>query len=116
LGGPRPTQTPKSFLFFFGGSAFDRLQQIIQARGIGLAMLNTLAGHHHHHQAAETQNTTQASSGSSDGINVSLLQQLQSILSQYDLSSLSSDQNRQLTSQLQNSGLMTTGNVINLSA
>ncbi len=57
-----------------------------------------------------------SSSSSSSGVNVSALQSLQSILDQYDLSSLSSDQETNLISQLTNAGLMQSGNMIDISA
>ncbi len=53
---------------------------------------------------------------SSNSINTSTLQTLQSILSQFDLSNLSSDKQKDLLSQLTDSGLLKTGSMIDLSA
>lgn len=53
---------------------------------------------------------------SESGIDVSTLQSLQKILSQYDLSNLSDEEQQNLISQLTDSGLMSNGNLINLSA
>ncbi len=53
---------------------------------------------------------------SSSGIDVSALQSLQDILSQYDLSSLTADDESELLNQLNNSGLVRTGYMIDLSA
>ncbi len=50
------------------------------------------------------------------GLDVSALQSLQDILSQYDLSSLSTDQESELLNQLNNSGLVRSGYIIDLSA
>ncbi len=54
--------------------------------------------------------------GTSSGIDVSALKSLQDILSQYDLSSLSSEDETSLLSQLNNSGLVRSGSFIDLSA
>jgi hypothetical protein len=56
-----------------------------------------------------------ASTGN-EGINVSALQSLQSILSQFDLTNLSTDQQSQLLEKLSQSGLLNTGYMINLNA
>lgn len=53
---------------------------------------------------------------SSSGIDVSALRSLQDILSQYDLSSLTADDESELLNQLNNSGLVRTGYMIDLSA
>jgi hypothetical protein len=53
-------------------------------------------------------------SGSSSGVNVSALQSLQEILSQYDLTDMTTDEQSQLLSQLQNQGLMNPGYIIDL--
>lgn len=53
------------------------------------------------------------SSGTS-GVNVSALQSLQDILSEYDLTSMTEDQQSQLLSQLQEQGLMNPGYIIDL--
>lgn len=53
-------------------------------------------------------------SSSTQGVNVSALQSLQDILSQYDLSSMSSDEQSELLTQLQEQGLMNTGYIIDL--
>jgi hypothetical protein len=51
---------------------------------------------------------------SNPGINLSALQSLQKILSQFDLGKLSSDQQTDLFSKLTQSGLLQSGNIINL--
>jgi hypothetical protein len=58
----------------------------------------------------------QNSTGSGQGINLTALQSLQSILSQFDLTNLSFDQQSQLLTNLSNAGLLNTGYMINLSA
>jgi hypothetical protein len=63
-----------------------------------------------------TSSTTSSTTGSETGINTSALKQLQSILSQYDMSNLSSDDQSDLLSKLTDSGLMQTGGIIDLSA
>jgi hypothetical protein len=57
-----------------------------------------------------------SNSAGSQAINISALQSLQSILSQFDLTNLSSDQQNQLLAKLSQSGLLNTGYMINLSA
>jgi hypothetical protein len=54
--------------------------------------------------------------GGKADVNTSTLQSLQSILSQYDLASMSSDDEQGLLDQLINSGLLKTTNMIDLSA
>jgi hypothetical protein len=55
--------------------------------------------------------------GQSQGLNLSSLKSLQSILSQYDdLSSLTTEQQSNLFSQLTSSGLLKNGNLLDLSA
>jgi hypothetical protein len=49
-------------------------------------------------------------------LNVSALQNLQSILSQYDLSNLSSDQQTELTQKLSQAGLNQSGSLFNIGA
>ena len=55
-------------------------------------------------------------SSSSSGINSTTLQTLEDILDDYDLSNLSSDQQTELVSRLQSSGLLNSGSLINISA
>jgi hypothetical protein len=62
------------------------------------------------------QSHRQGSKASGSGIDISVLQNLQSILGQYDLSNLSSDQENQLVSQLNQAGLIKSGYIIDLSA
>lgn len=50
------------------------------------------------------------------GVNVEALQSLQSILGQYDLTNLSNDQEADLLGQLNNSGRLRTGYMLDLSA
>jgi hypothetical protein len=54
--------------------------------------------------------------GGAAGIDTSKLQSLQSILSQYDLTSLSDDEQDDLFTRLSSAGLVQSGNVIDLSA
>jgi len=54
------------------------------------------------------------SSSGTSGVNVSALQSLQDILSEYDLSDMSEDEQSQLLSQLQEQGLMNPGYIIDL--
>lgn len=51
---------------------------------------------------------------STEGINTSSLQTLQTILSQYDLNDLSDDDQKTLSSQLQSAGLLQSGNMLNI--
>jgi hypothetical protein len=57
-----------------------------------------------------------STSGSATGINASTLEKLQSVLDQYDLSNLSSDDQTNLISQLTSMGLLQSGSLINISA
>jgi hypothetical protein len=57
-----------------------------------------------------------ASGANSQGINLTALKSLQDILSKFDLTSLSSDQQQELLSQLTQSGLLQSGNIINVGA
>jgi hypothetical protein len=54
--------------------------------------------------------------GGKDSINTTALQSLQNILSQYDLSSLSSDDETNLFTQLSNAGFMKSGSILDLNA
>ncbi len=56
------------------------------------------------------------STSSSEGINMSALESLQTILDQYDLTNLSEEDESNLISQLSQTGLLQPGNLINLSA
>lgn len=53
-------------------------------------------------------------SSSSQGINLSALKSLQELLSQYDLNNLSTSDQKDLTSQLQELGFISTGSVIDI--
>ncbi len=53
-------------------------------------------------------------SSSSQGINTSALQSLQTILNQYDFSNLSSDKQESLYTQLQSAGLLYSGTIIDI--
>jgi hypothetical protein len=55
-------------------------------------------------------------SSSSKSIDASTLKSLQDILNQYDMSSLSSDQEEELLSKLSDAGLMKNGSMIDLAA
>lgn len=52
--------------------------------------------------------------GGQQGINLTALQSLQDILSQYDMSNMSDDEKEQLLGQLNSAGLMKTGYTIDL--
>lgn len=54
--------------------------------------------------------------GQGQGLNKAALQSLQSILSQYDLTNLTDDQEQDLLGQLGNTGLVRTGYMLDLSA
>lgn len=56
------------------------------------------------------------STGSSNQISVSMMQSLQTILNQYDLTNLSSDDQTNLMQQLTEAGLTSTGSILDLSA
>ena len=89
----------------------------IKADGFDPSKLRQLAGggrHHHHHQASGASSSQ--SGASANQIDVSSLQTLQSILSQYDLNNLTSDQSSQLQSRLSQAGLTQPGTTINLTA
>ena len=93
------------------------MREAITNAGFDADQLRSLArpqGHHGHpHQAGGTNG---AGSGNSQGINMSTLKSLQSILSQYDLSNISADQQSNLMTQLNSAGLMKSGYSIDLSA
>jgi hypothetical protein len=56
------------------------------------------------------------SGSSTTGVSMSTLKSLQSILSQYDFSSISTDQQSELFTKLSSSGLLKNGNIIDLNA
>ena len=92
------------------------LMDTVQSAGFDASKLRELArpaGHHghghHHSQSSDSTN-------SSSGIDMNALQSLQSILSQYDLTNMSSDQQQSLVTQLGQAGLMNNGNMIDISA
>jgi hypothetical protein len=60
--------------------------------------------------------SSSSTSGSATGINASTLEKLQSVLDQYDLTNLSSDDQNSLVSQLTSMGLLQSGSLINISA
>ena len=70
--------------------------------------------HHHHHGGASGAQTTAAPSDQT--LNTDTLQSLKSILSQYDLNNLSSDQQTSLLKQLDSAGLLQSGYSVDLSA
>jgi hypothetical protein len=89
------------------------LQDTIKADGFGSSKLSSMLKPHGHKPpegaAAGTASTT-------NSINTSALQSLQNILSQYDLNNLTSDQQTDLVSKLNDSGLLSSGNTIDISA
>jgi hypothetical protein len=89
------------------------LKEAIEETGFDAEQLRTLA------KPDWIPNPPSGSAGGSNnsqGINISALQSLQSILSQYDLTSLSSDKQNDLLTQLTQSGLVKAGYIINLGA
>ena len=87
------------------------LKEAIESAGFDAEKLRSLA------MPQETsQNMFWASQNSSTTVNKSSLQTLKSILSQYDLSSLSTDQETSLITQLSQSGLLQSGSTLNLGA
>jgi hypothetical protein len=99
----------------------SELSDAMHAQGFDLKQVSSQARQQREQQQQPSTASASGSSGSTEnsgtgGINVSALQSLQSILGQYDLSNLSSDQQNQLTSQLQQSGLLQSGNIIDLGA
>src|SRR5664279_485865 len=92
------------------------LTDTLKTAGFDPQKMRQLAGggrHHHHHQDAAA---VSSSTGSSSQINLSSLQSLQSVLGQYDLNNLSTDQSKKLQSQLTDLGLAQPGSTINLTA
>lgn len=94
------------------------MRDAITNAGFDADQLRSLArpqGHHGHHphQGGETNG---AGTGNGQGLDVAALKSLQSILSKYDLSNLSSDQQSSLLTQLNGAGLMKSGYTIDLSA
>jgi hypothetical protein len=89
------------------------LQDAIKADGFGSTKLSKMLKPHGHKPPEGSANS---SSSSSNSINTSALQSLQDILSQYDLNNMTSDQQTDLLSKLSDSGLLTSGNTIDISA
>ena len=91
------------------------LTDTLKADGFDPQKMRQLAGggrrHGHHHPQEPT-----ATSGSASQINLSALQSLQTVLSQYDLTHLTADQSKKIQSQLSDLGLAQPGSTINLSA
>jgi hypothetical protein len=94
------------------------LKDSIQSAGFNIDQLVSLAapnrtGHHlqHDNGSQGTQVATRM-----EGINTSALQSLQSILSQYDLKNMSQDQQKNLVAQLNQAGLLQSGDIINIGA
>jgi hypothetical protein len=96
------------------------LKDAITAAGFNADQLRTLARpadgprHGGHHPEGAASSTSQT--GASSSLNSSSLQSLQQILSQYDLSNLSDTQESALVSQLNQAGLLQSGNLINVGA
>jgi len=87
------------------------LKEAIESSGFNADKMRSLA------MPQETsQNTFWASQNSSSSVSKSSLQTLKSILSQYDFSNLSTDQESSLITQLSQSGLLQSGSMINLGA
>lgn len=89
------------------------LRDAITSAGFDAEKLRTLAkpdGRHTHKQNSVSTST-------SDGeIDTTALKSLQSILNQFDLTNLSADEQKDLLTQLNDAGLMQSGNIIDLSA
>ena len=94
------------------------LRDAITSAGFDAKQLFSLGRPKGGHHMPPPSDATSGSSSTSDssGVNLTALQSLQSILDQYDLSNLSSDQENDLLSKLTSTGLMQTGNMIDLSA
>jgi hypothetical protein len=88
------------------------MKDAITAAGFDAEKLFSLGGHKGHHRHG-SESSSSAAQGES-GINVSALQQLQTLLNQYDLTNLSADQQQNLETQLGQAGLLTSGNTINV--
>ncbi len=104
-----------------GIQAGPGLREALSNAGFDAQQLRALANpegqkHHHHHHHGGGASASTGGTGSSQGLDVSTLQSLQSILGQYDLKNLSSDQQSDLISKLNGAGLLQPGNTINLSA
>jgi hypothetical protein len=119
---------PKNLTATDAQSIFKQLQQAgiqpgkdlkatIEAAGFNPNQLSSLAApntggvHHHHHHY--DSGTVQGASAA-QGVNPAALQSLQSILSQYDLKNLNQDQQKSLLTQLDQAGLLKSGDVINI--
>lgn len=93
------------------------LRGMLTSAGFDPEQLRSLAGAGGHHHGGHHGGGKSSATSSSSGIDPAALQQLQSILDQYDTTSLSSDQQNNLITQLGDAGLMDqSGSMINLSA
>ena len=107
-------------------AGFDpqQLRQLIQPQDAqssqdtaGADGTQAASGHRrHHHHSGGTSSTSGSASTSGTSLNTSALQSLQSILGQYDLSNLTSDQQQSMVQKMNDAGLLQTGYSINLSA
>jgi len=89
----------------------EGLQETVSTAGFDVQKLLSLAKperRQDHHDGGKH--------GTRNGINISALQSLQSILSQYDLSNLTSDQEKEIRTQLNAAGLTKSGKTINVNA
>jgi len=104
-------------------SIFKQLQQVqiqpgkdlkdtIKAAGFDMNHLASLAAPTSGHDPS--QDGTGRLQGHSQAINMSALQSLQSILEQYDLKNLTDDQRKSLFTQLDQAGLLQSGDIINM--
>lgn len=121
---------PKSLTASDAQSIFKQLQQAgikpgsdlintLQSSGYNPSQLASLAapqgGHRHHHGGGGgTQGTS--STSQSNSVSLSTLQSLQTILDKYNLNNMSSDQETSLQTELNQSGLLQSGQSINLTA
>ena len=114
---------PKSLTAADAQSIFKQLQQVgiqpgkglkdtIQGAGFNTDQLAALAAPNEGHRLRHNENAQSAAE--TNGINTSALQTLQSILNQFDLKNMSSDQQKSLISQLDQAGLLQAGKTINI--
>jgi hypothetical protein len=85
------------------------MKEAISAAGFDADKLRSLGMPEHRHH-------TGGGTGGAGGVDRSALQTLQTILSQYDLTGMSDDQENDLLTKLNDAGLMKAGNLIDLSA
>ena len=88
------------------------LKEAIEAAGFDAEAIRSLAMPNDNN----LETSFWASQNSAQEVSTTALQSLQTILSQYDFTNLSSDQEKNLLSQLNSAGLLQSGNLLNLGA